>query len=148
MSPNLRQNDGVIVDSHFPFNVLKVGDIIVFKTYGTELGTGQHRTIVGRVAEIVNDSSNGQRIIRAKGDANPDSIPGVDYPIFQRNYIGKVVYVIPQLGAVLGAGNNSTNSGGNTAQSRGWYNNPGTNIGTFPNTTAINSTAGSRNGNR
>jgi hypothetical protein len=67
MSPNLRQNDGVIVDSHFPFNVLKVGDIIVFKTYGTELGTGQHRTIVGRVAEIVNDSSNGQRIIRAKG---------------------------------------------------------------------------------
>ncbi|MFY9872073.1 MAG: S26 family signal peptidase, partial [Candidatus Nitrosopolaris sp.] len=69
MSPNLRQNDGVIVDSHFPFNVLKVGDIIVFKTYGTELG--QHRTIVGRVAEIVNDLSNAQRIIRAKGDANP-----------------------------------------------------------------------------
>src|SRR5215469_11199673 len=110
MSPNLRQNDGVIVD-HVPFNSLKIGDIIVFKTHRTD-ASGNHATIVHRVAQIVTE--NGQRIIRAKGDANPDSIPGVDYPIFQQNYIGKVVYVIPQLGAV----NNFTNSGGNTAQSR------------------------------
>src|SRR5262249_3674518 len=108
MSPDLRQNDGVIV-GHVPFNSLKIGDIIVFKTHGTD-ASGNHATIVHRVAQIVTE--NGQRIIRAKGDANPDSIPGVDYPIFQQNYIGKVVYVIPQLGAVL------TNSGGNTAQSR------------------------------
>src|SRR5215467_15527842 len=115
MSPNLRQNDGVIV-GHVPFNSLKIGDIIVFKTHRTD-ASGNHATIVHRVAQIVTE--NGQRIIRAKGDANPDSIPGVDYPIFQQNYIGKVVYVIPQLGAVLGAVNNSTNSGGgNTAQSR------------------------------
>src|SRR5215831_11575584 len=114
MSPNLRQNDGVIV-GHVPFNSLKIGDIIVFKTHGTD-ASGNHATIVHRVAQIVTE--NGQRIIRAKGDANPDSIPGVDYPIFQQSYIGKVVYVIPQLGAVLGAVNNSTNSGGNTAQSR------------------------------
>src|SRR5215469_7697699 len=92
------------------------GDIIVFKTHGTD-ASGNHIIIVHRVAQIVTE--NGQRIIRAKGDANPDSIPGVDYPILQRNYIGKVVYVIPQLGAVLGAVNNSTNSGGgNTVQSR------------------------------
>jgi len=110
MSPNLRQNDGVIV-GHVPFNSLKIGDIIVFKTHGTD-ASGNRSTIVHRVAQIVTE--NGQRIIRAKGDANPDSIPGVDYPILQRNYIGKVVYVIPQLGAV----NNFTNSGGNTAQSR------------------------------
>ena len=38
--------------------------------------------------------------MRTKGDANPDSIPGVDYPIFQPFYIGKVVYVIPQLGVI------------------------------------------------
>src|SRR5215469_8683536 len=114
MSPNLHQNDGVIVD-HVPFNSLKIGDIIVFKTHRTDV-SGNHATIVHRVAQIVTE--NGQRIIRAKGDANPDSIPGVDYPIFQRNYIGKVVYVIPQLGAVLGAVNNFTNSGSNTAQSR------------------------------
>jgi signal peptidase I len=115
MCPNLRQNDGVIV-GHVPFNSLKIGDIIVFKTYGTD-ASGNHTTMVHRVARIVTE--NGQRIIRAKGDANPDSIPGVDYPIFQRNYIGKKeeVYVIPQLGAVLGAVNNFTNSGSNTAQS-------------------------------
>jgi len=114
MSPNLRQNDGVIV-SHVPFNSLKIGDIIVFKTYGTD-ASGNHTTTVHRVARIATE--NGQRIIGAKGDANPDSIPGVDYPIFQRNYIGKVVYVIPQLGAVLGGVNNFPNSGSNTAQSR------------------------------
>ncbi|HYA82593.1 MAG TPA: hypothetical protein VEH06_03965, partial [Candidatus Bathyarchaeia archaeon] len=74
--------------------------------------SGNHTTTVHRVARIATE--NGQRIIRAKGDANPDSIPGVDYPIFERNYIGKVVYVIPQLGAVLGAVNIF---GGNTAQS-------------------------------
>ncbi len=56
--------------------------------------------IVHRVAEIVIDPSNGQKVIRTKGDANPGSIPGVDYPIFQPLYIGKVVYVIPKLGVI------------------------------------------------
>src|SRR5215472_12686989 len=98
MSPNLRQNDGVIVD-HVPFNSLKIGDIIVFKTYVTD-ASGNHATIVHRVAEIVTDQSNGQKIIRTKGDANPDSIPGVDYPILQPLYIGIVVYFIPKLGVV------------------------------------------------
>ena len=117
MSPNLRQNDGVIV-GHVPFNSLKIGDIIVFKTYGTD-ASGHHATIVHESRWIIiTNPDNGQRIIRAKGDANPDSIPGVDYPIFQRNYIGKVVYVIRQLGAVLGAGNKSTNSGSHTTQHR------------------------------
>jgi signal peptidase I len=78
---------------------LKIGDIIVFKTYGTD-ASGNHATIVHRVAEIVTDQSNGQKIIRTKGDANPNSIPGVDYPIFQPLYIGKVVYVIPKLGVI------------------------------------------------
>jgi signal peptidase I len=114
MSPNLRQNDGVIVD-HFPFNNLKIGDIIAFRTSPGTDASGNHSTIVHRVAQIVTE--NGQRIVRAKGDANPDSIHGVDYPIFQRNYIGKVVYVIPQLGAGLGAVNIFANNGGNTIQS-------------------------------
>ena len=38
-----------------------------------------------------------------KGDANDDSIPGVDYPIKQGNYIGMVVYVIPKLGLLTKA---------------------------------------------
>jgi signal peptidase I len=99
MIPNLNINDFVIVSHNVAFNSLKIGDIIVFKTYGTD-ASGNHATIVHRVAEIVTDQSNGQKIIRTKGDANPDSIPGVDYPIFQPLYIGKVVYVIPKLGVV------------------------------------------------
>jgi hypothetical protein len=87
---------------------------IVFKTFGTTYPR-QHEIIVHRVAQIVTDS-HGDRIIRAKGDANNDSISSLDYPIFQQNYIGKVVYVIPQLGAISGSGNNTTNKngGGNT----------------------------------
>src|SRR5215467_12777831 len=85
MIPNLNINDYVIVSHNVSFNSLKVGDIIVFKTYGTD-DSGQHITIVHRVAEIVTDPINGQKIIRTKGDANPDSIPGADYPIFEKNY--------------------------------------------------------------
>ena len=87
MIPNLNIDDYVIVSHSVPFNSLKVGDIIVFKTYGTD-NSGQHITIVHRVAEIVTDPINGQKVIRTKGDANPDSIPGADYPIFQPLYIG------------------------------------------------------------
>ena len=36
--------------------------------------------IVHRVAEIITDESNGQKVIRTKGDANCGSIPGADYP--------------------------------------------------------------------
>ena len=59
--------------------------------------------------EIVTNPSNGQRIIRTKGDANPDSIPYADYPIFQPLYIGKVVYVIPKLGVITDILNPPTN---------------------------------------
>ncbi|MGA8082848.1 MAG: S26 family signal peptidase [Candidatus Nitrosopolaris sp.] len=99
MRPNLNINDFVIVSHNVPFSSLKVGDIIVFKTHGTD-DSEQHETIVHRVTEIVTDPFNSQRIIITKGHANPYSIPGVDYPIFQQNYIGKVVYVIPKLGVI------------------------------------------------
>jgi signal peptidase I len=108
MIPNLKINDYVIVSHNVPFNSLQVGDIIVFKTYGTD-DSGQHITIVHRVAEIVTDPINGQKIIRTKGDANPDSIPGADYPIFEKNYIGKVVYVIPKLGIITNVFHPPTN---------------------------------------
>jgi len=97
MVPNLNIHDYVIVSHNVPFSSLKVGDIIVFKTYGAD-ESGQHMTIVHRVAEIITDESNGQKVIRTKGDANPGSIPRADYPIFEQNYIGKVVYVIPKVG--------------------------------------------------
>ncbi|MGI0066414.1 MAG: signal peptidase I, partial [Nitrosotalea sp.] len=53
--------------------------------------------IVHRVAEILNKDP---LVIRTKGDANPGSIPGTDFPITKGDYIGKVVYVVPQIGYV------------------------------------------------
>jgi len=119
MSPNLHQFDTVVVDSHFPFNGLKVGDIIAFRTFGTT-ESGQHEIIIHRVAQIVNDT-NGQSIVRAKADANNDSIPSLDYPIFQQNYIGKVIYVLPS-GANGGVGNNLTNNGSGSNTGTNWMN--------------------------
>jgi hypothetical protein len=66
-------------------------------------------TIVHRVAEIIqiydtsNNNKSSSRIIRTKGDANPSSIPGIDYPIREQDYIGKVVYVIPSVGLITKA---------------------------------------------
>ncbi|MGB8934330.1 MAG: signal peptidase I [Candidatus Nitrosopolaris sp.] len=118
MHPNIRQNDGVIVDSHIPFNSLKVDDIIVFRTFGT-IDSGQHIVIIHRVARIVTDSQ-GHKILRTKGDANPDSIPAPDYPIFEQNYIGKVVNVVPQLGIISADNFSAANSGvGNNATDNG-----------------------------
>jgi signal peptidase I len=99
MVPTLNINDVLIVkdgaggdDNTNSFNSLKIGDIIVFHR-----PAGQDRVIVHRVAEIYNNFE-GERIIRTKGDANPSSIPGVDYPIRDQQYIGKVAYVIPRIG--------------------------------------------------
>src|ERR671918_379101 len=65
---------------------------------------GEHKVIVHRVAQILNaDSTNGERLIRTKGDANPYSIPYLDYPIKGEDYIGKVVYVIPKVGLITRA---------------------------------------------
>ena len=99
MVPTLNINDVLIVKDGAggdgntnSFNSLKIGDIIVFHR-----PAGQDRVIVHRAAEIYNNFE-GERIIRTKGDANPSSIPGVDYPIRDQQYIGKVAYVIPGIG--------------------------------------------------
>ncbi len=91
MVPNLNVFDVIVVNGNTPFNQLKLGDIIVFHA------SAEDKVIVHRVAEIL---SQDPRVIRTKGDANPGSIPGVDFPVVQQNYIGKVVYVIPQIGYV------------------------------------------------
>ena len=41
-----------------------------------------------------------QKIVRTKGDANPSSIAGTDYPITEKEYLGQVEYVIPQVGYI------------------------------------------------
>src|SRR5438309_5927723 len=92
MVPNLNVFDVIIVQGNASFDHLKVGDIIVFNR-----PSGHDRVIVHRVAEILQKDP---LVIRTKGDANPGSIPGTDFPIAKQDYIGKVEYVIPQIGYV------------------------------------------------
>jgi signal peptidase len=92
MIPVLQVYDVLIVQGHEPFEDIKVGDIIVFNR-----PSGHDRVIVHRVAAIIDDDP---KTIRTKGDANPASIPGTDFPITKEEYIGKVAYTIPQVGYV------------------------------------------------
>lgn len=95
MIPTLNVNDVLVVKGGTSsFGNLKVGDIIVFNK-----PAGDDRVIVHRVAGIYN-TTLGESIIRTKGDANPGSIPGVDFPIRVHDYIGKVAYVIPGVGLI------------------------------------------------
>jgi len=92
MVPNLNVFDVIVVNGNISFDQLKIGDIIVFNR-----PVIHDKVIVHRVAEFLNKNP---LIIRTKGDANPGSIPGTDFPISKEDYIGKVVYVIPQIGYV------------------------------------------------
>lgn len=94
MYPSLKINDVLVVRDGGSWDTLKVGDIIVF-----DRPDGEDRVIVHRIVDI-DVGSDGERIVRTKGDANPASIPGTDYPIREDNYIGIVVYVMPGAGIV------------------------------------------------
>ena len=92
MIPVLEVYDVLIVQGHDPFEEIEIGDIIVFNR-----PSDHDRVIVHRVASILEDDP---KTIRTKGDANPASIPGTDFPITEEEYIGKVVYTLPQVGYV------------------------------------------------
>jgi len=92
MIPVLQVYDVLIVQGHEPFEDIEIGDIIVFNR-----PSDHNRVIVHRVASILDDDP---KTIRTKGDANPSSIPGTDFPITKEEYIGKVAYVLPQVGYV------------------------------------------------
>lgn len=94
MIPVLQVYDVLVVNGNVPFDDIKIGDIIVFNR-----PSGHDRVIVHRVAAILDDRPE-SKTIRTKGDANPISIPGTDYPITKDEYIGKVAYVVPQVGYV------------------------------------------------
>ena len=92
MIPALEVYDVLMVQGHVKFEDIKVGDIIVFNR-----PSDHERVIVHRVAAITNDDP---RTIRTIGDANYASIPGTDFPIMEKDYIGKVEHVIPQIGYI------------------------------------------------
>lgn len=94
MIPVLEVYDVLVVNGNEPFEDIQIGDIIVFNR-----PNGHDRVIVHRVEAILDDRPE-SKTIRTKGDANPISIPGTDYPITEEEYIGKVFYVVPQIGYV------------------------------------------------
>lgn len=94
MVPTLQINDVLVVRDGGSWDDIEVGDIIVF-----DRPDGEDRVIVHRVIEVTENSA-GEQVVRTKGDANPASIPGTDYPIREDNYIGEVVYVLPGAGLV------------------------------------------------
>ena len=94
MIPVLQVYDVLVVNGNEPFENIQIGDIIVFNR-----PNGHDRVIVHRVEAILDDRPE-SKTIRTKGDANPISIPGTDYPITQEEYIGEVFYVVPQIGYV------------------------------------------------
>jgi signal peptidase len=92
MVPELQVYDVLVVQGHVPFEDIQIGDIIVF-----DRPSGHDRVIVHRVVSITDDDP---RTLRTKGDNNVASIPGTDFPITEKEYIGKVEFQIPQIGYV------------------------------------------------
>ena len=96
MIPVLQIYDVIVVEGNTPFQDVKKGDIIVF--YSPKLyEQGKERVIVHRVSLLMGEDP---KIVRTRGDANPASIAGTDYPITEKEYIGKVEYVVPQVGYI------------------------------------------------
>jgi signal peptidase len=104
MVPSLHTGDLVIIDKTKDtcpaLKCLQVGDIIVFEPDSSTNYSEPSRTIIHRIDEIT-FNSEGQRVIKTKGDANPQSIPGVDYPITENSIVGKVTYVVLYIGLLL-----------------------------------------------
>jgi signal peptidase len=92
MIPVLEVHDIIIIQGHEPFEEVQVGDIIVF-----DRPSDHNRVIVHRVQAILDEDP---KTVRTQGDANPTWIRGTDYPITEEEYIGKVAYIIPQVGYI------------------------------------------------
>ena len=94
MIPVLNVGDILIVKDGNTYDSLKVGDIIVFNR-----PQGGDRVIVHRIIEV--SDRFGEKVIVTKGDANDGIIPGTDFPIREKDYIGSVAYTVPKVGLVL-----------------------------------------------
>jgi signal peptidase len=94
MIPVLNIGDILLVKDGNTFDSLKIGDIIVFNR-----PEGGDRVIVHRILDMTDRF--GEKIIVTKGDANEGLIPGTDFPIREKDYIGTVASVVPKIGLVL-----------------------------------------------
>jgi len=92
MYPELAMYDIIVVTGHAQFDDVTIGDVIVFDRPKDEAKVIVHRV----VAEVGDDP----KVLRTKGDNNQASIPGTDFPITEENYLGTVIYIIPQVGFI------------------------------------------------
>ncbi len=92
MVPELNVYDIIIIQGNLAFAEVEVGDIIVY-----DRPSDHDKVIVHRIASIIDDDP---KTVRTKGDANPTSYPGVDFPVTEAEYRGTVLYVIPQAGYI------------------------------------------------
>lgn len=104
MIPTLEVYDVIVVQANTSFDDIERGDIIVFfspakyeKYLNGEPG-GEERVIVHRVDLIMEEGD--PKIVRTRGDNNPTSIQGIDFPITEKEYIGIVEYTVPQVGYI------------------------------------------------
>ena len=117
MYPELKEYDIIVITGHKAFEDVNVnsppllggegdgcqadgqvldGDIIVFdrpKDHNKD-----HKKVI--VHRVCLEMSYDPRVLKTKGDNNQSSIPGTDYPITEKEYIGTVVHVIPQVGFI------------------------------------------------
>ena len=96
MIPTLEIYDVIVVEGNTSFQDVKKGDIIVFYS-PAKYELGEERVIVHRVDSIMSEEP---RIMQTKGDNNPRSMKNVDYPITEKIYLGKVEFIIPQVGYI------------------------------------------------
>ena len=92
MYPELKMFDIIVITGHTSFEDVKIRDIIVF-----DRPKDHDKVIVHRVVAIVDDDP---KSLRTKGDNNQTSIPGTDFPITEKEYVGTVVHVVPQVGYI------------------------------------------------
>ena len=111
MLPTIPYNSTVLVDTSITkFDDLDVDDVIAYKTPQNNDG---NKIVIHRITAIVmGDMALGghafsctdirgqnfsatvdQIVLFAKGDDNSCSLPGIDYPITDKEYIGKVVSI-------------------------------------------------------
>jgi len=112
MEPSIPYNSTVVVDTNATsFGGLKPEDIIAYYTPNPNDG---NQIKIHRITGIVmgdmvyaGDASSctnvrgqnlssypGEDVLVTKGDDNSCSLPGIDYPITEKDYIGKVVNII------------------------------------------------------
>lgn len=90
MEPTFYPNDIIVKQGNIPFDNIKVGDLIIYHP-----PSNPNQVYIHRVIKILNENP---LTVMTKGDANSNPIDGIDSPITENEYIGKVSYAIPQGG--------------------------------------------------